>query len=208
MIEQEKAVQFRFDSSEKSLSERLAELGLPPYAKLFSCVGLPNVFAWKNVERAESFQETWLYIPDNTLESVINSQRSFGAADERRSTRIGTIQVDNQTLYPINSAGKCNCIVTVPGGKEFDTSDIDLTKLGKIERTATLIDKSDTVQIAYEFVSRLFDCKQSYAEYAQKLLTFLTDQVDKSYAGLYWKSSDSFHRRWAYGDLQLSDKLP
>lgn len=208
VIEQEKAVQFRFDATEKNLSERLAEIGLPSYARLFSCVGLPNVFAWKNVERAESFQETWLYIPDTTLESVISSQRFFGGTDDRHALGNGSLQLDNQILHPIHSHGKCNCIVAVPQGKEFNSSEIDLAKLEKIERTATLIDKSDTVQIAYEFVSRLFDCKQSYAEYAQKLLTFLTDQVDKSYAGLYWKGTESFHRRWAYGDLQLSDKLP
>lgn len=208
MIEQEKAVQFRFDISEKSLSERLAELGLPPYARLFSCVGLPNVFAWRNLERAESFQETWLYIPDTTLEGVISSQRSFGVSDKGRSAGNGSFLLDKQKLYPINSGGKCNCIVAIPEDKEFDSSDMDLARLDKIEKNATLVDKSDTVQIAYEFVSRLFDCKQSYAEYAHKLLTFLTDQVDKSYAGLYWKGSESFHRRWAYGDLQLSDKLP
>ena len=69
-------------------------------------------------------------------------------------------------------------------------------------------EKSDAVQIAFEFVSRLFDCKQSYSEFAQRLLMFLTDQVDKSHAGFYFNSADSYHRRWSYGGLSLSDKLP
>lgn len=207
MIEQEKAVQFRFDTSEKSLSERLTEIGLPTYVRLFSCVGLSNVFAWRNIERTESFQETWLYIPDSSLESMLISQRGIGVSDEKHTPGSNSFKLDNQHLYPIHSAGKLSCIIAVPEGKEFKASQVDLGKIEKIERTSALMDKADTIQIAYEFVSRLFDCKQSYAEFAQRLLNFLTDQVDKSYAGLYWKSVDSYHRRWAYGDLQLSDKL-
>lgn len=208
MIEQEKAVQFRFDTIEKSLFERLKEIGLPAYARLFSCIGLPNVFAWKNAERTESFQETWLYIPDRTLEEITNSQNIRSQSDEKIEPAPYSFVLDNYLLYAIYSGGKCGFIIAVPDGKAFDTSQIDLGKLEKIERTAVLMDKSDAIQIAFEFVSRLYDCKQNYAAYAQRLLTFLTDQVDKSYAGLYWQGPDGFHRRWAYGDLQLSDKLP
>ncbi len=208
MIEQEKGVQYRHGSRESSLNEWLTEIGLPSDARLFPCVGLPNVFAWNNVERTESFQETWLYIPDSTLESLLASQLEGAVFGEKHATAANSFRVDNHTLYPIFWAGKLDCIVAVPQGKEFKGIKTDLVKLEKIKRMSASIDKADSVRIAYEFVARLFDCKQSYAEFAQRLLNFLTDQVDKSYVGLYWKGADNYHRRWAYGDLQLSDKLP
>ena len=207
MIEQEKAAEFRFDTSEKGLSERLTEVGLPSYARLYSCTGLPNVFGWRNIEKAESFQETWLYIPDNVLETISNSQKKFNDSSADYEPLSNHFKVDNFNLYPVQSAGKLVCLIAAPESEQFGASSVDFTKIARLEKESSKADKSDSVQIAYEFVSRLFDCKQSFSDFAQRLLILLTDQVDKSYAGLYWKSSDCFHRRWAYGDLQLSDKL-
>ncbi len=208
MIEQEKDVQFRFDSGEKSLSGKLAELGLPGYARFYSCIGLPNIFAWKNVEKTESFQETWLFVPDRTLEGILRCKRKFDITSEKHHPVTSSLQLDNQTLFPVHCYGKIAAFVVIPEGKQFSASPAELERLEKIDNSLGHGDKFDAVQIAFEFVSRLFDCKQSYSEFAQRLLNFLTDQVDKSYAGLYWKGADGYHRRWAYGDLQLSDKIP
>ncbi len=208
MIEQEKSVQFRFDAGGKSFSKILTDLGLPTYSRLFSCVGLPNVFAWTNAERTESFQETWLYIPDSALDSIHIDQGASGFSDGMHTPGSISFRLDKFKLFPIHSAGRLICIIAVPEGKHFNSSQVNPGNFEKIARTSSSTDKANSIQMAYEFVSRLFDCKQSYAEYARRLLSFLTDQVDKSYAGLYWKSADSYHRRWAYGDLQLSDKVP
>lgn len=207
MLEQEKAVQFRFDSSEKNLSERLAEIGLPDYARVFSCIGLPNLFGWQNVEHTESFQETWLFLPDDKIEQVLAASRSFGNTSQQESLKSQSFKIDDKIVYPVCSAGKIICIIAVPESKALSISEDDLEKLIQLQKSTTQSEKADTVQIAYEFVTRLFDCKQSYSVFSQRLLTFLTDQVDKSYAGLYWRNSDDYHRRWAYGDLKLSDKL-
>ncbi len=208
MIEQDKAVQFRFDSGAKDLSEKFAEIGLPAYVRLYSNMGLPNIFGWKNVEKSESFQETWLFIPDGALTSILNSRTTSDKISGMQVLPPGSFRLDNQILFPVHSHGKVNCILSVPEGKQFSVAPADIEKLEQIDKFTGQSENSDAVQIAYEFVARLFDCKQSYSEFARRLLKFLTDQVERSYAGLYCIGADGYHRRWSYGGLHLSDKLP
>ncbi len=196
------------NTDESKHSESVSALSFPAHTYLMLRRGLPNLFARHTCDNLESIEDSWLFIPDRTLESTLISQRTFDIGNGQQAPLTGTLHVDKRILVPVCAAGKVSCIVDVPENTTFIVSAADLKNIERIVKSAGHAEISDAVQIAYEFVSRLFDCKQSYAEFAHRLLNFLTDQIDSSYAGLYWKGAKGFHRRWSYGDLQLSDKLP
>ena len=129
MIEQERAVQFRFDTGAKGHSEKIAEINLPSCARVFSCVGLPNIFAWKNIEHSESFQETWLFIPDSALNRILSANTILDRSSEGNILSAIAIQLDNQILFPVHNYGKVSCIVAVPDGKQASVTPVDLEKL-------------------------------------------------------------------------------
>ncbi len=203
-----KVVQAKSRTAEKGNSESISGTGFPSNTYLMLRRGLPNLFARHQDLTSGSNEDSWLFIPNKVLESILVSQRTFDIGNGQQAPLNGALRLDNRILVPVCTAGKVSGIVDVPENTTFSVSAAELKNIEKIAKSAGHAEISDAVQIAYEFVSRLFDCKQSYAEFAQRLLNFVTDQIDGSYAGLYWKSTNGYYRRWSYGDLLLSDKLP
>lgn len=203
-----KVVQAKSSTANMGSSEPISGTGFPSNTYLMLRRGLPNLFQKHQNATSGSNDDSWLFIPDKVLESILVSQRTFDIGNGQQAPLSSTLQLDDRILVPVCAAGKVSCIVDIPENATFSVSAAELKNIEKIAKSAGHAEISDAVQIAYEFVSRLFDCKQSYAEFAQRLLNFMTDQIDGSYAGLYWKSDNGYYRRWSYGDLLLSDKLP
>ncbi|MCH9025063.1 MAG: hypothetical protein IH931_06985 [candidate division Zixibacteria bacterium] len=177
-----------------SLTEELSSIELPRSSRLFVRTGLPNVFGELLADPEEN---PWLFVPDNILSTI--EQQSDNNSD--------IITVDAYELYPVVFENQVLAIVAIVSHSSSGLSRHTADSLKQALLESNAFDKKAVMQISKQFVSELFDFRQSYSELINKLLGLMTDQAAHSHAAMYWVEDNNLYRRWSKGDLLLSDKL-
>jgi len=177
-----------------SLTEKLLSIELPRSSRLFVRTGLPNVFSESPADPEET---PWLFVPDNILSTI--EQQSDNNSD--------IITADAYELYPVVFENQVLAIVAIVSHTSSGLSKQTEDRLKQALLESSALDKKAVMQISEQFVSELFDFRQSYSELINKLLGLMTDQAAHSHAAMYWVEDNNLYRRWSKGDLLLSDKL-
>ncbi len=176
------------------LTEELSSIELPRSSRLFVRTGVPTVFRDLLIDPAKS---PWLFIPDSILSSI-----------ERQSDKnIEIITADDYQLCPVVNNNEVLAIVAIVSHTISGLSSQTVDRLKQALLESGDLDKKAVMKISEQFVSELFDFRQSYSELINKLLGLMTDQAAHSHAAMYWVEDNNLYRRWSKGDLLLSDKL-
>lgn len=182
------------DLASVSLTEKLSSIELPRSSRLFVGAGLPNVF---REFLADPEEAPWLFMPDNILSSI--EQQSENNSD--------IITADAYELYPVVFENQVLAMVAIASHTSSGLSSQTADRLKQVLLESNALDKKAVMRISEQFVSELFDFRQSYPDLINKLLGLMTDQAARSHAAMYWLEDNNLYRRWSKGDLLLSDKL-
>ena len=194
MITRSKEPDTSNDLASASLTEKLSSIELPRSSRLFVGSGLPNVFRELLADPEEA---PWLFMPDNILSSI--EQQSENNSD--------IITADAYELYPVVFENQVLAIVAIVRHTSSGLSGQTADRLKQVLLESNALDKKAVMRISEQFVSELFDFRQSYPDLINKLLGLMTDQAARSHAAMYWVEDNNLYRRWSKGDLLLSDKL-
>ncbi len=177
-----------------SLTEELSSIELPRSSRLFVRTGLPNVF---RELPADAEENPWLFVPDDILSAI----------EQQTDNNSDIITADAYELYPVVYENQVLAIVAIVSRTSSGLSSQTADRLKQVLLESNALDKKAVMQISEQFVSELFDFRQSYSELINKLLGLMTDQAARSHAAMYWVEDNNLYRRWSKGDLLLSDKL-
>lgn len=194
MITRSKEPDTKYDLASVSLTEELSSIELPRSSRLFVRTGLPNVFGELLADPEEN---PWLFVPDNILSTI----------EQQSDSNSDIITVDAYELYPVVYENQVLAIVAIVSHTSSGLSSQTVDRLKQVLFESGALDKKAVMQISEQFVSELFDFRQSYSELINKLLGLMTDQAAHSHAAMYWVEDNNLYRRWSKGDLLLSDKL-
>ncbi|MEE8404341.1 MAG: hypothetical protein V3S17_03010, partial [candidate division Zixibacteria bacterium] len=194
MITRSKEPDTSNDLASVSLTEKLSSIELPRSSRLFVGAGLPNVFRELLADPEEA---PWLFMPDNILSSI--EQQSENNSD--------IITADAYELYPLVFENQVLAMVAIVSHTSSGLSSQTADRLKQVLLESNALDKKAVMRISEQFVSELFDFRQSYPDLINKLLGLMTDQAARSHAAMYWLEDNNLYRRWSKGDLLLSDKL-
>ena len=182
------------DLASVSLTEKLSSIELPSSSRLLVRTGLPNVFGEL---LADTEENPWLFVPDNILSTI----------EQQAVNNSEIITADAYELYPVVFENQVLAMVAIVSRTSSGLSSQTADRLKQVLLESNALDKKAVMQISEQFVSELFDFRQSYSELINKLLGLMTDQAAHSHAAMYWVEGNNLYRRWSKGDLLLSDKL-
>lgn len=177
-----------------NLTEELSSIELPRSSRLFLRTGVPNVFR----ELINDPQESpWLFIPENILPTIVRQS----------DNNSNIIAADAYELYPVVAENEVLAIAAIVSHTSSGLNSQTANRISQALLESNVFDKKAAMKISEQFVSELFDFRQSYSGLINKLLGLLSDQSTRSHAAMYWVEDNNLYRRWSKGDLLLSDKL-
>ena len=185
----------------------LQNVVLPEFAELYVSAGLRQMFRRVSLDKTDTFEDSWLYIPLEQIFSVRQNLIVAGNNPAQICLSHEPIEIDGLSLYPVLMKGKIRGVIVNRSERPLHlSSDAQEIILGSLETFQFNLERSafDSVDV---FIKTLLQPESTFESFALRFLNLLTQTCEGSCAGLYYNHDGVYTLRLVSGDLGKFDQL-